>query len=66
VVTSTRPLAALTYNALDLAELCKFINRAGIAHITREWFLVPLVAAALALSLWPIKPGNCRARCDMR
>jgi hypothetical protein len=42
----------LTYNALDLAEFAKFIVRAGIANITRELFLVPIVAAALALSLW--------------
>jgi hypothetical protein len=51
-VTSQRQLAALTYNALDLAEFAKFINRAGIAGITREWFLVPITAAALALALW--------------
>lgn len=51
-VTSTRRVAALTLNALDLTEFCKFINRAGAVSITREWFLVPLVAAALALALW--------------
>ena len=51
-ITSARGLAALTYNALDLAEFLKFIGRAGIASITREWFLVPIAAAALALALW--------------
>lgn len=56
-VTTTRQLAALTYNALDLTELCKFINRAGTANITREWFLVPLSAAALALALWANRAG---------
>jgi hypothetical protein len=57
-VTSARQLAALTYNALDLAEFSKFIVRAGIASITREWFLVPIVAAALALALWANSPGQ--------
>jgi hypothetical protein len=51
-VTSTHQLAGLTYNALDLAEFAKFVTRAGIASVTREWFLVPIVAAALALALW--------------
>ncbi len=51
-VTSTRHVAALTFNALDLTEFCKFVNRAGTVNITREWFLVPLAAAALALALW--------------
>jgi hypothetical protein len=56
-VTSSRQLAALTYNALDLVEFCKFVNRAGMAAITREWFLVPLVAASVALALWVHQPG---------
>jgi hypothetical protein len=51
-VTTQRQLAALTFNALDLTEVCKFVVRAGIANITREWFLVPIIAAALALALW--------------
>jgi len=51
-VTTARRLAALTYNALDLAEFCKFIVRARLAEVTREWFLVPVVAAALILALW--------------
>ena len=50
--TTQRQLAALTFNALDLTEECKFVVRAGIANITREWFLVSLVAAALALAVW--------------
>jgi len=57
-VTSTRQLAALTYNALDLAEFAKFVTRAGIASVTREWFLVPVVAAALALAVWANPPGK--------
>lgn len=57
-VTSTRQLAALTYNALDLAEFAKFVTRAGLASVTREWFLVPVVAAALALGLWANPPGK--------
>ena len=57
-VTSTRQLAALTYNALDLAEFAKFVTRAGLASVTREWFLVPVVAAALALALWSNPPGK--------
>ena len=57
-VTSTRQLAALTYNALDLAEFSKFMLRAGIANITRELFLLPIVAAALALALWANPPGQ--------
>ena len=60
-VTSTRQLAALTYNALDLTEFCKFILRAGIADITREWFLVPLIAAALVLALWASQPARLSA-----
>jgi hypothetical protein len=55
-VTSSRQLAALTYNALDLVEFGKFVDRAGIAVLTREWLLVPLVAAALALALWANRP----------
>jgi len=51
-VTTQRRLAALTFNALDLTEECKFVVRAGGANIAREWFLVPLVAAAFALALW--------------
>jgi hypothetical protein len=57
-VMSTRQLAALTYNALDLAEFAKFMIRAGIVSITREWFLVPIVAAVLALALWANPPGK--------
>jgi hypothetical protein len=56
-VTSSCQIAALTYNALDLAEFAKFIVRAGIANITRELFLVPIVAAALALTLWINQPS---------
>ncbi len=57
-LTSTRQLAALTYNALDLVEFAKFVMRAGPANITREWFLVPIAAAALALALWANPPGR--------
>ena len=57
-ITSARGLAALTHNALDLAEFSKFINRAGFASIAREWFLVPIVAAALVLALWSNPPGK--------
>jgi len=57
-VTSARQLAALTYNALDLVEFAKFAMRAGTADITREWFLVPIAAAALALALWANPPGQ--------
>jgi hypothetical protein len=60
-VTSSRQLAALTYNALDLVEFAKFVNRAGIATLTREWLLVPLVASALALALWANRP-DARSR----
>ena len=51
-VTTQRQLAALTFNALDLTEVCKFVVRAGPANITREWFLVSLAAVALALAVW--------------
>jgi hypothetical protein len=51
-VTTSRNIAALTYNALDLAEFSKFIVRARLGTITREMFLIPLVAAALALAVW--------------
>ena len=57
-LTSTRQLAALTYNALDLVEFAKFVMRAGPANITREWFLVPIAAAALSLALWANPPGR--------
>ena len=51
-VTTSRNVAALTYNALDLTEFSKFVVRAHGGTSTREMFLVPLVAAALALALW--------------
>ena len=57
-VTSSRNVAALTYNALDLAEFSKFIVRARLGIITREMFLIPLVAAALALALWANRPDQ--------
>ena len=57
-VTSSRNIAALTYNALDLAEFSKFIVRARLGIITREMFLIPLVAAALALALWANRPDQ--------
>ena len=55
-VTTQRQVAALTYNALDLTEFCKFVLRAGLGQVTRELFLVPIVAAALALALWASQP----------
>jgi len=57
-VTSSRDVAALTYNALDLTEFSKFIVRARGGIITRELFLVPVVAAALALALWASQLGH--------
>ena len=59
-VTTSRNVAALTYNALDLAEFSKFIARARLDIITREVFLIPIVAAALALALWAsqLKPNH--------
>jgi hypothetical protein len=57
-VTTSRNIAALTYNALDLAEFSKFIVRARLGTITREMFLIPLVAAALALALWASQPNH--------
>ena len=57
-VTSSRNVAALTYNALDLAEFSKFIVRAQGGASTRELFLVPVVAAALALALWASQPNR--------
>jgi hypothetical protein len=51
-ITSIRGVAALTYNAIDLAEFAKFVARAGLGTLTREWFLLPIVAAAWALGLW--------------
>jgi hypothetical protein len=57
-VTSQRQIAALTYNALDLAEFSKFLVRAHLGEITREIFLVPIVAAALALALWTSHPNQ--------
>jgi hypothetical protein len=57
-VTTSRNIAALTYNALDLAEFSKFIVRARLGTITREMFLIPLVAAALALALWASRPNH--------
>ena len=57
-VTSSHNVAALTYNALDLTEFSKFIVRAHGGTMTREMFLVPLVAAALALALWASQPNH--------
>lgn len=57
-VTSQRQVAALTYNALDLTEFSKFIVRAQLGEIKRELFLVPIVAAALALALWANQPDR--------
>ena len=57
-MTTSRNVAALTYNALDLAEFSKFIVRARLGTITREMFLIPLVAAALALALWASQPNH--------
>jgi len=57
-VTTSRNVAALTYNALDLAEFSKFIVRARLGIITREVFLIPIVAAALALALWASQPNR--------
>ena len=57
-VTTSRNVAALTYNALDLTEFSKFIVRAHGGTMTREMFLVPLVAAALALALWASQPNH--------
>ena len=60
-VTTSRNVAALTYNALDLAEFSKFIVRAHGGTMTREMFLVPVVAAALALALWASQPNQSLA-----
>jgi len=57
-VTSSRNVAALTYNALDLTEFSKFIVRAHGGTMTREMFLIPLVAAALTLALWTSQPNR--------
>jgi len=57
-VTTQRQVAALTYNALDLTEFCKFIVRAQLGQVTRELFLVPIVVAALALALWASQPDQ--------
>ena len=57
-MTTSRNVAALTYNALDLAEFSKFLVRARLGTITREMFLIPLVAAALALALWASQPNR--------
>jgi len=57
-VTTQRQVTALTYNALDLTEFSKFIARARLGDITRELFLVPIVAAALALALWASQPDQ--------
>ncbi len=57
-VTRSHNAAALTYDALDLAEFSKFIVRAHEGTITREMFLIPLVAAAFALALWASQPDR--------
>jgi hypothetical protein len=57
-VSTQRQVAALTYNALDLTEFCKFVLRAQLGHVTRELLLVPIVAAALALALWASQPDQ--------
>ena len=57
-VTTSRNVAALTYNVLDLTEFSKFVVRAHLGTMTREMFLVPLVAAALALALWASQPNH--------
>jgi hypothetical protein len=54
----TSQVAALTYNALDLTEFSKFIVRAHLGEITREAFLVPIIAAALALAVWASQPAR--------
>jgi hypothetical protein len=57
-VTNSHNVAALTYNALDLTEFSKFIVRAHGSTVAREVFLVPVVAAALALALWASHPNR--------
>jgi len=49
--------AAMSLGALDLAEFVKFMARAGLTGIVREWFYLPLLAAAVGLSLW--RPAGC-------
>lgn len=44
--------AAMSLGALDLAEFVKFMARAGLTGVVREWFYLPLLAAAVGLSLW--------------
>ncbi len=55
-VGNARNIAGLSYNALDLAEFCKFMIRAASGPLTRELFLVPIVACALLLALWASQP----------
>jgi hypothetical protein len=44
--------AAMSLGALDLVEFVKFMSRAGLTYIVRELFYLPLLAAAVSLSLW--------------
>lgn len=44
--------AAMSLGALDLAEFVKFMQRAALTGVMREWFCLPLVSAAVGLALW--------------
>jgi hypothetical protein len=43
--------AGMALGVSDLVEFVKFMQRAGLTAIGREWFYLPLLAAALGLSL---------------
>lgn len=47
--------AAMSLSALDLAEFVKFMQRAALTSVMREWFCLPLVSAAIGLALWARK-----------
>lgn len=44
--------AGLAYGVLDLAEFVKLMARAGLTAVVREWFFLPMLAAAIGLALW--------------
>ncbi len=44
--------AGMALGVIDLAEFAKFMTRAGLTSIVREWFYLPLLAAAVGGTLW--------------
>lgn len=44
--------AGMALGVPDLVEFVKFMQRAGLTAVVREWFYLPLLAAAVGTALW--------------